>query len=828
MNPISSHVPFVSHPTQLLRPALLHRSATLLRIATLRTASALLLLLLLLQILVPGLSVPVQGYERFEVQTFGGVPMMTLDGVPTRARIFWGRPGSRTLQLTNEFQKIKFDFRPCENSRGIGTMHFRFGKEPGSVVIDDYLVVEKASGKVIAGPYHFEETTDFTAHWRTWQSQFEGKTIAELKVVPGCGVNGSSALKVEIQPGNEALSTDFHLYHEWNMDLKPELRYEVSFAIRSSAPRAARISFYRAENPHVSLGGFGDVLESQTRLASEVGVNFVSFMVPKLWPEADGTIDFTGMDQQIERILDANPHALIIPRLPLNVRDWWLKANPSEQMVWYHFDEKSPGENYGTNWATPCSLRYRHDACETLRAAIRHLEAKYGNSIAGYHPAGQNTQEWFTINTWRGGHADYSPAAQTGFRLWLRKKYAADANLRKAWGRPDVTLETAQVPAGELRDQSLQFYVIDPALNPDAPQEFQSIVDFNEFFQQQMTATILDLARVVKEETSRRKLCVFFYGYCYEFSGCAKGPAASAHYDLRALLDSPDVDLIASPISYFDRQPGGGGSCMLNAESVTAAGKIYVYEDDTSTFLAVGNRAPGWENGSETYEGTRNLLLRNTAESTVRNLGIWWMDLGGAGWFDSPDLWKIMTELREMDEFFLRNPTPYQPEVAVFIDEKSMLKVGSGRFTARSVSHLRRSLNRLGTPYAQYLLDDLFSGHAKPPLACVVTNTEALTAAQKAKITAIANAASSKVIWVTQEGISPEKLREEIAQTNVRFFTQELCNVWANAHFVLLHAPEDGDYHLNSDMKFRDVLTDEPVPQTISLKRGETRVLKFQ
>ena len=33
-------------------------------------------------------------YERFEVKTFDGVPMITLDGVPTRSRIFWvGRVG---------------------------------------------------------------------------------------------------------------------------------------------------------------------------------------------------------------------------------------------------------------------------------------------------------------------------------------------------------------------------------------------------------------------------------------------------------------------------------------------------------------------------------------------------------------------------------------------------------------------------------------------------------------------------------------------------------------------------------------------------------------
>jgi len=787
--------------------------------------------LLLFTILFLAFSSLVQAYERFEVKTFNGVPMITLDGMPTRSRVFWGRPGGSYLNVTPEFQKFVSDFTPSGDAKGIGTMHFRFGKEPGVVVIDDYSVVEKATGKVIAGPYHFEDAAEFTENWKFWHNKLGETTIATLSVEPSCGVDGSGGLKITILPGNEDLMADFHVYHKWTMDLKPGHEYTVSFTLRADGPRRVRTAFYRPENLHVSIGGIGGVLSSQTRLAADVGVNFVSFMVEKLWPNEDGTLDFTGMDSQINAILKANPNALIIPRLPVNVQDWWLAKHPDERMVWYDFDDSPTGNNYGTNWATPCSLVYRHDACEALRAAIRHLEAKYGNSIAGYHPAGQNTQEWFTINTWRRGHADYSPAAQKGFRLWLKEKYATDVALQKAWGKPDVTLETAGVPDGKLRDESLKFYVIDSNLNPDAPREFQSIVDFNEYFNHQMTATILDLARVVKEETHGKKLSVFFYGYCWEFSGCAKGPAASAHYDLRTILNSPDIDLIASPMSYFERQPGGGASCMVNAESVAAAGKVYVYEDDTRTWLAKGSTAPGWESGADTYEETRQIMLRNAAESTLRNLGTWWMDLGGAGWFNSPELWKIMDELKEMDEYFLRNPTPYRPEVAVFIDENSMLKVGNGRFTSPQVGVLRRPLNRLGTPYGQYLLDDLLSGRVRPPKVTLVTNAEALTDAQKAKIVELTRNAGSKLIWVPREGFTPEALRKAVSGgTGVRFWTLEPCNVWANGPFVLLHAPADGDYHLNVPQSARilDVITGETVPKVIPMKKAQTRILKVE
>lgn len=800
-------------------------------------------------------------YERFAVEKIGGVPMMTLDGTPVRARIFWGRVGSRSLYITHDFQKVQFDFQPTSDGDGRGTMHFRFGKKPGVMILDDYEVVEKKTGRVIAGPYRFETPEDYTQHWKTWHEKTQGKVIAALGTEPGCGLDGSGGLKITIFPGNEKLATDFHMYHQWCMDLKPDREYTVRFAIRAAEgePRTARIAFYRPDASHVALGGYGNALGAQTRLAADAGVNFVSFMLCEdFWMKPDGSYDFTGLDAYCDRILAANPDALIIPRIELNAAKWWLDANPDEKMRWEHIAPQDLEQNW--NWASPASEKYRRAACDALRAAIRHLDAKYGNSIAGYHPAGQNTQEWFTANTWHSGHADYSPAGLHAFRLWLREKYASDAALQKAWGNPDVTFDSAQVPSPDLRDKSMQFPIIDPALKSDVPAEFASLVDYNRFFQQAMTQNILALARVVKEETHGKKLCFFFYGYNYEFASVFKGPAASAHYNMRAVLESPDIDVICSPMSYFDRQPGGGGCCMLNAESVTAAGKIYLYEDDTSTYLAAGNQAPGWENGSETPKGTRNLLLRNVAESAVRNFGTWWMDLGGSGWFDSPEIWNIMEELRGMDEYFLKNPTPYTPEVGLILDEKTMLQIGSGQYTAACVSHIRRSFNRLGAPYAQYLLDDLLSGRVAPPKLCVITNAACFPTAEMREC--VEKKLGTTVLWVEFSGLTPEKLREAAVSAGIHLYTDEPCCVWANGPYVVLHAPEDAVYHLHafsdsssassvspspsastastasssssdssslpaSSASFTDALTGDSVSSEIPMKKGDTRILQI-
>ncbi len=52
---------------------------------------------------------------------------------------------------------------------------------------------------------------------------------------------------------------------------------------------------------------------------------------------------------------------------------------------------------------------------------------------------------------------------------------------------------------------------------------------------------------------------------------------------------------------------------MTAAESVALAGKMWLYEDDTRTYLGTGT-APGWKDGAGNLEDTNRLLTRNVAE----------------------------------------------------------------------------------------------------------------------------------------------------------------------------------------------------------------------
>ena len=762
--------------------------------------------------------------KTFAVETRNGVPVFTIDGNPVPSRIFFGMKGEQPLVFTPEYKRYENEFVAEDDGRQKGTIHFRFGTAPGEIDLDNFTIVEKETDRIVAGPYSFEDDEDYAKNWRVWHDVFNELKVASTTVEDNVGTDGSRGLRVKIFqiPANQ--SPDFHLHHTPTLDIVRGKTYVVSFDARSSNRRNVRVACYRPESPvFAKLGVLGkNVLESQVKLAADAGVDFVSFMPrQRIWPDSDGSLDFSELDSLCDLILKANPRALLIPRLRLDPTPAWLAADPGALEIWH-----GAGADYdrqGWNWPSLNSEKYRKTANETLAAIIRHMETKYGDSVAGYHPCGQNTSEWFTPNTWTAGDAGFSDVDRDAFRDWLKRKYADVESLKQAWNDPQATFENAEVPSSEERLASRDKPYLDPG----------KLLDFNDFWQTQATDVLCELARTVKTETNGKKLAFFFYGYSYEFSTVVKGPAASGHYALLKLLESPDVDVVCSPISYSDRALGGGCSCMLNAESVTAAGKVYLYEDDSRTYIAHehGERLAS----VQTVEDSVNIVLRNYSETAERNFATWIMDLGATGWYDSPEIWEAVAKLAPMDEYFLANSTPYRPEIALFLSERSMLKIASGTYSGEAISHVREQFNRVGAPYAQYDLADLLSGKAPIPKLSIILNADALDEEEKAQIDELEQSGKTKVVRAALTKLTTEEIRVYAKDAGVWFYTDRPCNVWANLPFVTLHAPEDGEYRFNAPegtKQIIDFISGETLAQgssfVFNLRKGDTKVLRLE
>ena len=469
-------------------------------------------------------------------------------------------------------------------------------------------------------------------------------------------------------------------------------------------------SIFRATPQPDCIAYPGDTVGEQVKLAKGAGVDFVEIRVPGVWVEPGKCPDYSAIDRNYQAVLKANPNAKIIPRMWQNPPDWWLKRYPNELM-------KFEGNN-NRRHPSIASEQYRKDIKEALRLLIRYSEAHYGANMAGYHTAGGNTEEWFYNGSWEDALSGYDNATLVAWRKYLRGKYGSDMALQQAWHRPKVTLAKAEVPVpSERRGKIGQAF--------HSPATAANVIDFNMFQQQSMADIVLTLGKVIREETGKKRLSVTFYGYLFEFGSMKNGPATSGHYALRRLLNSPDIDIIAGPIAYYDRQLGGGTTTMTAAESILAAGKLWLNEDDTSTYLAFqrGNPAAGNQYSAKNQQESIMLLRRNLTVETLRNFATWWMDLGGTGWFNDPILWQEMTRLAPVTQDLLNHPSPFYPAIAEVIDEDSIFYVGAAGVipALRPMIKIdRNSRSITGIPSGQYLLDDLLADRLPTQINVIV------------------------------------------------------------------------------------------------------------
>ena len=538
-----------------------------------------------------------------------------------------------------------------------------------------------------------------------------------MTVEPSVGAAQTAGLHIKLREPPGGQWPDFHIYHLPKLAIVRGKHYRVTFWARAEPARDLTVALYRPGEPYRLSGRSArPALKPKSAWRRLPGWTSSASRLTCRGPRPVEPVNWKAVDNLCAQILDANPRALLLPRFGADPPDWWRKAHPDADMTW----EDGSRQHHGV----VASPLYRREAAARVAALVEHLEEKFGDHMAGYHPCGQNTGEWFYQDTWEKLLNGYAPADTNAWRAWLRAQYRTDAALQTAWRDPAVTRDSAGVPTPAQRRASPNGILRDPATE-------KPLIDFAAFQQQAMADLVCELAHAVRQASHGRKLVTFFYGYLFEFGTIRLGPATCGHYALRRVLDCPDIDLLCSPISYFDRGIGASAPAMTAAESVALAGKMWLYEDDTRTYLGTGE-FPGQYDGAKDQAETLTMLRRNVAEEATRNFATWWMDLAMTGWFNDPRLWEEMKRLDAVDRVFLEKPIPFRPEVAAVIDERSMIETSASAWpvTEQGIYQVRRPLGRMGAPYGQYLLDDVVRGRVHAKLY-VFLNAWQLSAAQR-------------------------------------------------------------------------------------------------
>ena len=491
-------------------------------------------------------------------------------------------------------------------------------------------------------------------------------------------------------------------------------------------------------------------LAEQVRLAAGAGVHLYSLPLrcPRL---PDGvTPNYAWSDGLLDAFIQADPQATFILRLyPGPQRSWreWAQIPESE---FAHFADGSRGQvSLASDW-------FWGPTDQDLAALIRRYEASpYGPRLLGYHPGGPDSEMFH--DSYREKGPDYSPANQRRFRLWLSRRYPDDLALQQAWANPQVTLATAGIPTfppgrfpmhGVSGEETVRFFY-------DLPAE-RDWVDFSAYANELVAERIETWAELIKRETGGRKLVVFFYGYTFELPGSFSG-----HYCLQRVLACPQVDVLVSPYSYHERGPGGPGSFMSPVDSVTAHGKLWLNEDDTRTSLLDLSQIPGqwllFDQPAASLPATLGLLERNFAAILTHRAGTWWMDLMAAGAFNHPALWDMLQARAGLYAELYRHPTPYRPQVALIVDERSKLYVKSDwDANYLTLVRLRDEAARSGAAVGYYTLDDFTAGLVPRCPVYLFPNSFCLDAGQVRRLRSRLDREQATAIWLYAPGyLSP-------------------------------------------------------------------------
>jgi len=489
------------------------------------------------------------------------------------------------------------------------------------------------------------------------------------------------------------------------------------------------------------------LLPAQVALARDAGCHIYSLplRVPRL-PDSD-LPNFDWPDRLLDRFIAVDPDALFLVRVyPGPNQTWKLWAQfPSDEVAAYA--DGSPGAN--PSLASPT---YQRRFAEDLRAIIRHYEGSpYGRRIIAYQPGGPEHEMFGDQYRERG--PDLSPVNQQGFRRWLKRRYGAEAALKQAWQRPEVTLATATIPVPEAGRFPMHGEAEPIRVFYDLPVQ-RDWVDFSGYANDLAADCILAWARLIKEETGGRRLSAFFYGYTMELVGSFSG-----HYAAQRVLECPDVDILAGPCSYTDRRAGAPPSFMSLVDSIAAHGKLWFNEDDMRTsfmapaLLPAGGHAFNQPITTRDREETLAVLDRNFAAIQLHRAGTWWMDLMSAGAFSDPSAWRMLSRRLKSYRRQLDRPTPYRAEVAIVVDERSKEFVRSDWDACHFLMLLRTAAGKCGLPVAWYALNDVISGVAPPCRVYVFASAFQLDDAPRRALARRLRSAGATAIWVYASGV---------------------------------------------------------------------------
>ena len=449
----------------------------------------------------------------------------------------------------------------------------------------------------------------------------------------------------------------------------------------------------QAVAPGFFFGNTGSpVVFDEAALAASAGVNLHQFPMNLPWAGTSTSI--------IQRVLQDNPDAYFLPRVELY---------PPPHVLARYADQQYLDENgqlaTEISAISPGSAAYHAEVEEQIQLLVEIIHSSpIADRVIGYHFSNMETGEWFYPQT-NSKYWDYVLVNKQSFRAWLLQKHGSIGGINAAWGTSCTGIVQVDPPSAAESEAGADGVFRSPATS-------QRVVDYARFHNSQVATRIAQLAARVKSASGGKSLNAVFYGYLHELvgNGSRRGMGHSGHLAIDQLLADPNVDILASPLSYHDRGVGKPTNLMAPVDSVQLAGKIFLQEDDSRTHIYAPIEP--FEQGFyyPTEWDSIQALRRNIGHVVAHRQAIWWMDLIANGNYNLESYWtqanRFMLEAAAID---IADSRPYAPEVAVVVDQESYLWLRADSF---DINHpalflLRTQLHQLGAPVGWYTTRDL-------------------------------------------------------------------------------------------------------------------------
>lgn len=587
---------------------------------------------------------------------------------------------------------------------------------------------------------------------------------------------------------------------------RAEGRGPLAFAYRSFWPEFGAMAQFRD-------AGVDTVCIFAANTDNSLGKPYCKY--PPVW-RWFGKYDFGSLDRQYDDVLAVNSNATFICMVDLNTPTWLQR----QLALQGHSAECESFTMLSCACANPA---WRKATGEYLEAVVRHMEARYGDSVKAYLLACGQTDEWM----------DYSRGAAG------RTKTLAWSAWLASHGR-----EKQPVPALERIDRaSLDNLIRDPATERD-------VIDYAQFTGDTDVDAVLGFVATVRALAPKPRQIGMFFGYILELTG--NRMVWAGHLEYERLYASPDVDFFISPGTYGDRPMGGGSGFMVPNGTRRLYGKGFLHEIDHRTptyncaldeYVSIGWMVP-WKDQAETDAG----LKREFALAIVNQTSLWCFDMWG-GVFKTPETLRVVAQSKRLWDAYASKPWQPVAEVALVVDPQSARLVNDQNpLVAQIYQGTRNKLNRLGAPFEVYSFNDLgqvdlspfkmvvFPGlfeltpeKEKVLRACVLkggrtavfayapgisdgrtldpARVRALTgtAFKTPGVSTVGREGWTAVYAGSYEALTTQALRKAAVEAGVTLYCEDAVPVFANERLVAVHMAQGGEKTITLPKPCREV-----------------------